>query len=212
MWIELTLVAAAVGGLVAAGVRSALFSRDATLRRALRGASRRSIRDVREGEIVKLTGVVRGLGPLVTAPLSRAPCVASSTKLEEPADGSWGERAHEVQAVDFVVEDATGCARVVTSHVELHAVHDREVSDAKELEALLARHGGSSRGLVLNRDFRYREAVFEPGQRVSVLGVCRFEAEPGEAAGSGYRDVPKRVVVEAPSGGAVIVSQELGAD
>ena len=50
-----------------------------------------------------------------------------------------------------------------------------------------------------NRTLRYREAVFEEGEEVAVLGRARWEMDPDpKAEGSGYRGGAKRLVIEAP--------------
>jgi hypothetical protein len=54
---------------------------------------------------------------------------------------------------------------------------------------------------------RYREGIVARGVEVAVLGRARWERDP-EGAGGDYRAQPRRLVLEAPEGGELVVSTE----
>lgn len=197
------------------------FSEAAKIRRALRAARRVPIAEVREGEVVRVTGRVRGVSELLRAPLSGRPCVFFEVTVEEyrssGKSGRWVRILREQEAMDFLVEDGTGKALVRADGMRVLAQRDHEQSSGTfndatpELEAFLARHGEKSTGWIFNRRLRYREGIFEPGETVTVLGEAHWEQDPDpETAGTGYRDVPKRLVLRPRPQGPVIASDEPG--
>lgn len=200
-------------------VLSYWFSEAAKIRRALRGARKVAIVEAKEGEIVKLTGRVRPAGQTLRAPLSNRPCVFFEVTVEEyrssGKSGRWVQVIRESEGVDFLVEDGTGKALVRGDGMKVLAVkdHDRRsgtFNDATpDLEAFLARHGRKSTGWVFNKSLRYKEGAFEPGETVTVLGAVHWEQDPDpETAGSGYRDVPKRLVLQPRPDGPILASDE----
>lgn len=204
---------------VAVAAYRAYTSEAARMRRALKGAPKRTIAEVFDGEIAKIAGVVRAATPLLAAPLSGRSCVFYEVLVEEyrssGRSGHWESIVRESSAVDFLVVDDTGTALVETARMKVLPVHDTELSSGflhdatPELQAFLARHGESSEGLIFNRRLRYREGVFEPGERVRVLGRARWELAPGTGEpGVGYRDVPKRLVLCAPSQSDLVASDD----
>lgn len=75
---------------------------------------------------------------------------------------------------------------------------------------LLAKHGINPTSFIgTNNPFRYREGVLEEGEIVSVVGMGRWVADPdAPATGDAYRDAPKRLILEAPPGSSVLVSDD----
>jgi len=217
MW--LILIAVIVG--VALVFALWWFSADQVARRAMRKVPMRVIRDVLEGEKARIVGEAAGDAP-IPAPLSGRSCFYWRVTVEEyrrrGKHGSWRTIIDEQEGVDFVVKDGTGKAWIRASHV--HSLLEKDARFASgilndagpELEAFLARHGHSSEGLLFNKNMRYREGVVEPGEAVAVVGIGRWAQDPDEPAqaAAGYRDMvtPKRLVMEPPEDGPLLLSDE----
>ncbi len=190
-------------------IYQAYFSPEAKIRRTLKEARPVPISEAQAGQVVRIIGAVKPIGEPLRAPLSGKPCVFFEVTVEEHRSdgsktGSWTEIIRETDVADFLVEDGTGRALVKTNAMKVLPVKDTELQsgflkDAKpELEAFLQRHGQKSQGVLFNKSLRYKEGVFEPGERVSVLGLGKWEQDPDpQEAGTGYRDVPKRLVLSA---------------
>lgn len=197
------------------------FSEAAKVRRALKSAPRMRIAQAPQGSVVKIAGRVRPVGPLLRAPISGRPCVYFEVIVEQyrssGRSGYWERLIRETDVRDFLLEDGSGRALVQTIDMRVVAVYDNErrsgfMNDASpELKAFLASHGQSSEGILFNKTLRYKEAVFEPNETVSALGVARWEHDPDPTeAGTGYRDMPKRLVIESRPEGPVLASDEPG--
>ncbi|MBK8254204.1 MAG: hypothetical protein IPK82_16245 [Polyangiaceae bacterium] len=195
------------------------FSEAAKFRRTIRAAQKMAIAQAVEGQLIRVSGTIQPLETVLTAPLSKKPCVFFETTVEEykssGKSGKWVEIIRETNACDFFIRDETGRALVNTSNMRVLPVKDHEqtsgtLNDASpELEGFLAKHGHKSTGWIFNKNLRYREGVFSPGERIAVLGFARREQDPDPmAAGSGYRDAPKRIVLEAPPNGELLASDE----
>lgn len=175
------------------------------------------IRDAVPGQEVRILGTVQSDGDEFISPLTKRRCVYYETIVEDSTDSdTWTEIIREVHGASFFVEDASGRALVKTENVKIEtaregAIASSSLEDASaELEAYLARHGQTSKGRDGNRTLRYREGCLEPGEPIAVLGRIRWEADPEpRQAGTGYRDVPKRAVLEPLADGHVWVSDIL---
>lgn len=172
-----------------------------------------------EGQLVRVSGAIQPMETVLTSPLSKKPCVFFETTVEEyrssGKSGKWVTIIRETNACDFFIKDETGRAVIKTANMRVLPVKDYEqtsgtLNDATpELEAFLTKHGHKSTGWIFNKNLRYREGVFSPGERIAVLGFARREQDPDPtAAGSGYRDTPKRLVLEAPPNGELLASDE----
>ena len=211
----------AMGAIALFTLGSWYFSADQRAKRAMRGVPARSISDVIEGELARVVGRVEVDGP-VLAPLSGRPCAYWRVVVERNEGGgrnsTWRKLVDESDGVDFALLDETGKAWVRTLHVS--AVLDGDARGGSgflqdptpELRAFLHERGHDTQGLFFNRTIRFREGVAEPGEVVAVVGVGRWERDPDEEAraGAGYRDAvtPKRLVVDAPEAGPLLLSDQ----
>lgn len=197
------------------------FSADQVARRAMLQTPRSAIADAQDGQVVRVVGVVEAEAT-VEAPISGRPCVAWRVKVEEKQRSNNGTRwdtvidDHDEVAFSVVEGDARALVRPLRVHAVLeqdgHATSGFLDDATPRLEAFLAARGRSSTGLVFNRTMRYREGVVEPGELVAVVATARWERDPdrGPRAGDGYRDakLPQRLVLEAPPGEDLLVSDE----
>ncbi|MBX3274002.1 MAG: hypothetical protein KF729_27300 [Sandaracinaceae bacterium] len=215
------LVAAVVVAIALGTFLAWYFSADQRLKRRMRATPQRAIADVVEGERVRIVGRVRG-DATIAAPLSGRPCVYYRVVVEEQRrrgkSSYWATLVDEERGVEFLVEDGAGVARVPVGHVQAVLEGDARGNSGflrdptPELEAFLAARGHATTGWVFNKTIRYREGVAEPGERVAVVGTGRWERDPEASAkaGEGYREatMPKRLVLEAPSDGPLLLSDE----
>jgi len=174
------------------------------------------IQEAQDGAIVKIIGKVRIEGEALEAPFSSQKCVYyNSTVHEQSSSGSnaWKVILAETKGLDFWVEDDTGRVLIRAATLKVAIIKDIEFSsgtfrDAPEkLERFLARHGQKSTGWVLNRSLRYKEGNFALDEIIAVLGKARWEHDPDpKNAGKGYRDSPKRLVLDILPEGHVFAS------
>lgn len=206
--------------LVYSGVRWYL-SDEQKAKRALREAQQLPIREVRDGQVVKVCGRLRYVGEPLVAPLSGRRCGAWRVEVDEYQSrgkgGSWHNVITETEAGDIELDDGTGTARVSALGAQLVVVKDAHYSSGTfndptpVLERYLAKHGQEATGMLgFNKGFRYREGALEEGEEVAVLGVARWQHHPrAEARGArGYRELPRRLVLEPPAAAALIVSDD----
>jgi hypothetical protein len=208
-----TLVILAASAVAAIHDRLTSSRRASAPRNVLRKQPFARIRDMVAGQPTKIRGAVRSAGATLRAPLSGRECVYYHVVVEErvPAKGTnWKAIVAAGDAVDFLVEDATGRARVrgaeITLLREVEANYISYSHQAKpELEALLRKHGQTAH----DRHLRWRERVLELGKEVVVLGTAGWETDPESAAARTiYRDAPTRPVIFAMPQGGVLASDE----
>ena len=108
IWIALTLSTIAVG----AYVRLAKSRRRKAARRAVWGVREKAIAEVKDGQIVRITGRAVARAPLRTSPISRRACIGFSLVVDRHDTGNPAEqRVVDKEEFDsFVIADATGQA------------------------------------------------------------------------------------------------------
>ena len=195
------------------------YSEKQKIMRFMRKTPLCSIRDAKAGSVVRLVGRVRSNGQLIESPISHRKCVYYNATVEEYRSsgktGQWVQIIREFNAVDFLLLDDTGRALVRTAAIKSLVVRDTErksgmLNDpAPDLESFLTRHGHRSTGWIFNKNIRYREGIFDVDETIAVVGTVRWEHDPeSEHAGKGYRDMPKRAVIEPLPDGFVLASDE----
>ncbi|HEX2573970.1 MAG TPA: DUF3592 domain-containing protein [Polyangia bacterium] len=199
-------------------ILAVFFSKRARSLRALKKLPATSIRDAQVGQRVKIVGrLVHGENTL-TAPLSGRSCACYCVTVRVESGKNSRQILEEIRSTDFFVEDGSGKALVRLAGrgaqlLIMEDVHRRSgifKDPTPELEALLARHGESSRGGlgIFNRALKYMEGVLEQGERVAVMGVAHLEPDPDPNAAHGYRESASRLVLVPPGGGDLIVTDE----
>lgn len=162
-----------------------------------RARARKRLRDgadkLADGEPVTLRGTVRALEPLLEAPLSGKPCVAFEAHLKifemHGRNRILVDDAYQLKLASFVLETAHGPVIVEGEFAELEMPAVPLIPRKLERERAFARAHGKTE--VSLRAASTEELVVEPGSKVAVHGVVRFEANPD--ADAGYRDAPPRV-------------------
>jgi hypothetical protein len=216
MQLFIVLVFLVVAGVIA--LVGYLNSDKYAIRKSLEATPRTSIRALQDGSLAKVHGKVVPIGEPLEAPLSGRACVAWEVVVEENTGGKnshWVERIHEREARDFLLDDGAGLAHVRTRDMKMVATVDSEQRSGfmndptPALRAFLEARGFAPEGMLFNKSLRYREGVFEPGERVAVLGSVTMEDDPTrEQGGDGYRSAPKRACLQAPANGFLLASDE----
>jgi hypothetical protein len=164
------------------------------------------IADAPDGAVVKLVGRVSAAGKLLLSPLGGRECVCFEAVVYHTydsfnSDGVGGiireEIGRESKAVDFVLEEETGCAFVRAAGWLTAPSTQKSIGDLNTpaAEAFLKRRH-LPRG-----SYEICEGVIAPGDRIEVLGAVRWERDP---AAGGYREVSKRLIVEVPPDGPLV--------
>ncbi len=183
-------------------------------KRAAARLPRTRVADAKPGEIVKLVGrLERSREPLI-APLSGRPCAHYVARVEAKSGSGWRTIAERASTETFDVTDESGRATVDASCVLVEVVIDhlwdpREI-DAEtgfDLDGFLLQVGVEKPPPGSRVRLRYREGALEEGETVTVVGLAR--SGTGGEAGGAYRAAGRGLIVGAPSGGAVFVSDGL---
>lgn len=185
---------AVVSGLAA--LLNALYGPRARARKRLREAPR----ELTDGTVVTLTGVVRAKGEtLLTAPLSGKQVVAFSSmaRIYEYHGRTKKVIDHvaQHQFVEFILDTKDGPVSVDATSVEIEVPPEPIIPRKIEREQAYLEQCGYGEKAARNAGFD--EAVILPGMKVSVHGAVRVEVTQGEA---GYRETGKRIVLAPPPG------------
>jgi hypothetical protein len=189
---------------------------DGRRRRLLGRARRTQIADVRDGTVVKIVGQLSFIGEPLGAPLSGRRCAYYEATVDESSGRAPIQLIRERRGQDFILRDDSGKALVRMDEASAVLVmRDAQFSSGGDADptavmtAFLARHGQSSRGLLFAKSLNYREGVLEPGERIAVLGLARWEPDPDPDRGAlGYRELPMRLVVQASGRVPLVVTDE----
>lgn len=170
------------------------------LKRQLRAAKPWSLNELPEDTHGRVIGQARALGEQLVGPLTGRPCVYYIAMVEEQRSTGrssyWRTVASETRGVPFMLEDGTGRAIIDPNGAQVALDFDGNsksgtFNNADPVqEAFLARHGQNSEGWVFNKTLRYREAMIEIGETISVLGSGTREPDPNAAPEAAYRGSP----------------------
>jgi hypothetical protein len=182
------------------------LDRDFRLRRLFRDVPLTSLAQAKEGELVKVSGRVRALGPLVEAPVTQRPCAGFSLNIgglgtEDGPDASPGLSYLRVErAIALALEDGAEVAMLHLDSPVLWLTHPSgETTHLNDphptVAALLDEHGVKWRSKFSHKPIVWQETLLQPGDRVTVLG--RVRREPGLVGGSGggYRESPTQLAL-----------------
>lgn len=185
----LLLLGAVVGGIVV-GVTALVRQR------ALAGRV-----EFRDHELVTATGVVRGGGETLTAPLSGRACIAYESRgrlFQTRASIELLAAPLDAASLPFVVATRGGDVLVDGTALAFAVPPERLVERSEALElAFLARHGVAPDR---HDEVQFDEVIIAAGARVTIRGVAILERD-GRAAGErGYRDDAPATIRLVPHG------------
>lgn len=198
---SLTTWLAIIAVFVAIGVLVAIFNKGARTKRMLRSMAVTPIGKLADDTVGRVVGKAQPEnGVVLTGPLTGRPCVYYIAVVEQQhstgRSSYWKTLIKEVQGAPFRLVDSSGYAIVDPAHADVLLDFDGNsrsgtFDKANPVEeAFLARHGHSSQGWVFNKTLRYREAMIEIGEPVTILGSGVREPDPeGVSAGPSGDDV-----------------------
>jgi len=189
------------------------FSTDQRLARLLRNTPRRPIAEAGEGRPCRVLGVVAP-GRTIDAPLSGRPCVYFRVHVAERVGEGIRFFAEDEGGIPFVVVDDTGPAlvdprpAVSTLEEDFSATSGPGAPADGRIGAFLARIGRTDEIVGGYRHLQYWEAIVEPGETVSVLGIGARELDPGAVERvAGYRvEAPTRLRIGGSARVPVVLS------
>lgn len=135
-----------------------------------------------EGEIATVTGVVRAVGPLLTAPLSGREVVLYEASAMLPNDGELVQR----EISSFELETAEGTVLIDDAAAEL-AFEPRSLIP-RQLDREIAFLVASGRPRSAVRTAELAETAVAPGDRIAVHGLVVVEHDHASAEERGYRE------------------------
>jgi hypothetical protein len=187
----LALIIVAASAAVITAVRFA--TADLTVRRELRRLACSEIARAREGTRIKVVGTIASATQLLVSANRGERCVYYHAWHEELRNiqttaHRWVAVGEEERGCEFVIEDASGTARVDATSIT-GALHP---GSYKTIET----ESGAKRG---------REAIVAIGQRVAVVGVARYELVAGDGD---YREPTHRLVISGDQRAPVVVSDD----
>ncbi len=173
---SLALIAGALVIAVAGGVLVRRRRRTARLKRSA---------PLVDGEIVKLGGRVRALGPSIESPLSGTTCVAYVARgLRVNTQGDVLDAPVERRTTPFVVETGHGPITISGDDLELACRPAKIATDGNpRLRAFASRHGFTADG-----SEHYDEITIVAGANVSICGVVSVRRDAASTIERGYRD------------------------
>ncbi len=206
--------------IVIVGLVGMAFNRDLQLKRRIRKLPKSSIAETPEDTDVRVCGdleYVEDLVPL-TAPLSGRECVAWRVIVRERRSSGknsrWVTVVEEESAIDFMLVDATGRARIDGTALSLALDVDASggtglfKQDVPRLEAFLGERGISTRGFIFGKTLQYKEGILALGEKVTVAGSAKWEKDPTQRGQGGYRDVGKLLRVRALATGELLATDD----
>ena len=166
-------------------VYAVFFNRKAIVKRKLRKAPHKDIRDVLNGDIVRIKGTVDLAGKTLTAPLSGRPCAYYHVHIERHQSSGknsrWVTLVDEEVAGDVIIKDGRHFAIIKTQSAKTYIFKDKHyrsgfLNDAEtHLQNFLQSKGHDSVNLIgLNKTIRYREGILEKDELVTVAGKARW--------------------------------------
>jgi hypothetical protein len=205
------LIAVAVSATAAILVALRWTTRERAILRELRRARARPIAELAPVTLAKVCGRARPHHTTLRAPMTGRRCMWFRLLVEEERSdvfnrSDWFTVVDEEEGIDFLLEDASGIARVAVRDAEAALVRDRNNRTKRfrgmpqELQAFLSKRGIPMEGSFgLTRKMRYSESALEPGELAAVLGSVRFEPVSDQAGATktgGYRKRAERAVLE----------------
>ena len=146
------------------------------------------IAEIKNGEWAKVTGIVSMRAPLLTSPIAEQECIGFRLDVER-VDGTHSTVFERQACGAFTIADDTGQLHVDGPFLlGLDGQGDWSTMRPRLL-ALLDAAGVPTLQLASYRGFAFREALLQPGDRVSVLGLAFLEPDPAAPA-AGFRSAP----------------------
>ncbi len=157
------------------------YSQDEQIMRSVEEVRVSSLRSVKKGDRVKISGVIIAPDELLTAPISGKKCVAYQLEVCQVVSGSYGDVDAEIirdeKSLPFYIEEKghqvkiPGRYQEISLHKEIREESDWLNGPSAELTKILKKHGKkTSNFLGLTKRFIFKEGVLEVGEKIVVVG------------------------------------------
>jgi len=190
------------------------LSARARARRVAERSPSKSVAEVREGELARVTGRLAFADQAILAPFSGRSCAHFEASVSSRHPRGYRRRASTQHTRDFFVRDDSGQIFIDTRRAIVDVVHDHhwwsremEAEDRFEIEQWLYQNGPAwSRLVPVKEDLRYSEGALTEGEIVTVVGLATVARDATHVL---YRDGPRRLGLVAPRRGHVFVADDL---
>lgn len=147
------------------------------------------IYNVRDGEYVRLHGIVQNQEDLLIAPLSGRACVCYRVTVNEYDNRRDSRHVDEFDFNPFVIAAGNDkayispkSAGVLNAQLEIDFKNHSQGHNfpSENMKTLLKKHKVriASGMLSFRQAFRYKEAIVAPGERIAVIGTARWVKDP----------------------------------
>lgn len=158
--------------------------------RTLRKLPSSGISGIRTNQLTKVTGKALHVEKPLIAPFSKRECIFYSIKIEEKRSSGnsshWATLVKDVRFQPFFVQKNGEYIIVNPSdnpkNYKAHLVVDKKASShtfkesTPEFEALLRSYNVKSKGFLgFKKNIRYREAIIEIGEEITVAGIAKWK-------------------------------------
>lgn len=154
-------------------------------------------------------------GGVLRSALSGRECVYEIAEVYQAVSdqAGWRRLARVERGVKFVVDDGSGRAVVEPDGAKVVLTFDREEigieHDAARIEDFVKEHGGLERVPWELGRVRFREALVEVDEVITVLGAGVKEPDPDGRPDGAYRGTQvQRVRIASSRAGAVVISDD----
>ncbi len=149
---------------------------------ALRRMKNTPIAQVKDGVPARITGTVSALGGTMRSPIGERPCIGFRLEIDRVAGRRRPNVMRREDCRPFVVADESGKA-TIEGPVLLGVEWEHDWSELpQEWYGVLEAAGVETDGLFFRTRFVFRQALLQPGDRVSACGVAYFEPDPSAPA------------------------------
>ncbi|GJM61876.1 MULTISPECIES: hypothetical protein [Persicobacter] len=177
---------------------SHFFTEKAIVKRKLKKAPLKKIKNFRNGQTARIVGQVVPVNEALKAPLSGRACaeyhVEVQQKKSQGKSSKWVKVIDDQKSIPFLIKEGDHFAIIEASEKRSYIVKDAKfdsgfLNDASpKLKQYLKNHGHDDENwLGMNKSFKYHEGILEPGEKIAVYGEGRWvtaqELELPEAFG-----------------------------
>jgi hypothetical protein len=146
--------------------------------RALRRAPHLLVAQVKDGAPARITGTASALGKLRTAPIGGASCLGYRVEIGVLKGRAQSVVLRKEECEPFAIADESGKATVEGPILFGLDFEDDWSELPEDAYALLEKAGVATVGTFFRIRFSYRQALLEPGDRVSACGLAFLEPDP----------------------------------
>lgn len=186
-------------GVTIVGIVAVAKHRTRRFRRRLKRHRLWRLSELPDGCYGRIVGRAHPIGEPLIAPMTGRRCIYYEVKVEgtgiAPSPGKMTVIAAETKAIPFLLVDATGRSLVQPDGADVLVDFDERSDFTTQVRMVtpshkefFARHGRTILDGAYGTQLRYREAVIEVEDMITLLGVGRREPDPDTAsAGIGPR-------------------------